>query len=224
MTQKKEHTHPIREARKILTLALVLALIGALCFGIGFLTGDRGSGGEPKLSSVVVKAQLEQISELATARYNYTNVGKFEDSSEFHGLTIPLTGKRFIVSYDGVILAGIDLEKAEVDLSGRRIAVTLPRAEILSHEIDEDSLKVFDETHNIFNPITLENYNDFQKEQKDVMEEKAAEGGLLQQAEEQAELAAQQVLGPAAEQSDMKLEIKFKEEEKPAVEKSSGYE
>ena len=150
MTQKKEHTHPIREARKILTLALVLALIGALCFGIGFLTGDRGSGGEPKLSSVVVKAQLEQISELATARYNYTNVGKFEDSSEFHGLTIPLTGKRFIVSYDGVILAGIDLEKAEVDLSGRRIAVTLPRAEILSHEIDEDSLKVFDETHNIF--------------------------------------------------------------------------
>ena len=30
LTQKKEHTHPIREARKILTLALVLALLAAL--------------------------------------------------------------------------------------------------------------------------------------------------------------------------------------------------
>ena len=79
MTQNNERTHPVREARKILTLALILALIAALCFGIGFLTGGKSRESTPKLSAVVVEHQLDQVSQLATARYSYTNMGQFTE-------------------------------------------------------------------------------------------------------------------------------------------------
>ena len=209
MTQNNERTHPVREARKILTLALILALIAVLCFGIGFLTGGKSRESTPKLSAVVVEHQLDQVSQLATARYSYTNMGQFEQSSDFYGVKIPFSGKRFIVSYDGSILAGVDLKQAEVKLTSRKVTVILPEARILSHEIDNDSLKVFDETKNIFNPLTIENYNSFYAEQKNEMEEKASQNGLFAQAEEQAELVVKQVLGPLADQNGMDLIVKM---------------
>lgn len=205
MTETKNH--PIREARKLVTLALTLVLLGALCFGGGFLVGGRQEQELPELSAVVVQNQLQRVSQLATARYGYTNMGQFEQSNDFYGVKIPFTTKRFIVSYEGSILAGVDLAAAKVELESGRLAVTLPAAEILSHEIDEDSLEIFDETKNIFNPITLEDYNGFQHDQKGKMEEKAADGGLLTQAEEQAKLVAEQVLGPIAERYGLTLTV-----------------
>ena len=124
-------------------------------------------------------------------------------------MKIPFSSKRFIVSYDGSILAGVDLKQAEVKVTGKKVTVTLPAAEILSHEIDEKSLKVFDETKNIFNPLTIENYNNFYADQKSEMEAKASQNGLFVQAEEQAELVVKQVLGPIAEQNDMELAVKL---------------
>lgn len=208
MTETKERNHPIREARKILILALALAILGALCFGGGFLAGGRQEEQRPELSAIVVQNQLQKVSQLATARYGYTNMGQFEQSSDFYGVTIPFTTKRFIVAYEGSILAGVDLARAKVELGKERLTVTLPGAEILSHEIDEDSLEIFDETKNIFNPITLEDYNGFQSDQKGKMEEKAIAGGLLTQAEEQARLVVEQILGPVAEQYELTLTVK----------------
>lgn len=211
LPERRDHSHPVREARKILTLALILAAIVGLCFGVGFLAGEHQNESVPELSAIVVQNQLEKVSELATTQYNYTNMGQFSQSSDFHGVRIPFSGKRFIVSYDGVILAGVDLKKSDIKISGSSVTVTLPEAEILSHEINEDSLKVFDETKNIFNPITVENYNNFYKEEKEKVENKAVEGGLMIQAEEQAELVVRQMLGPVAEQNEMTLEVKVHE-------------
>lgn len=208
MTETRERNHPIREARKIVTLALVLAILGALCFGGGFWAGGRQEEQKPELSAIVVQNQLQRVSQLATARYGYTNMGQFEQSNDFYGVTIPFTTKRFIVAYEGSILAGVDLARAKVELGEERLTVTLPEAEILSHEIDEDSLEIFDETKNIFNPITLEDYAGFQSDQKGKMEEKAIAGGLLTQAGEQAKLVAEQVLGPIVEQYGLTLTVK----------------
>lgn len=208
LPKMKERLHFIREVRKIVTLVLVLTAIVGLCFGVGFLAGERQNRSVPELSAIVVQNQLEQVSQLATTQYNYTNMGQFSQSSNFHGIKIPFSGKHFIVSYDGVILAGVDLKKSEIKILGNTVTVTLPEAEILSHEINEDSLKVFDETKNIFNPITLENYNNFYREEKGKVENKAVEGGLMVQAEEQAQLVVKQTLGPVAEQNEMNLEIK----------------
>ncbi|MFQ9072278.1 MAG: DUF4230 domain-containing protein [Faecalibacillus faecis] len=36
--------------------------------------------------------------------------------------------------------------------------ITLPAAKILSHEIDEKSIEVYDESSNIFNQISINDY------------------------------------------------------------------
>jgi len=80
----------------------------------------------------------------------------------------------------------VDLSKAEVSVRGTRVNITLPEAEILSHQIDEDSIEVFDETTSIFNPLKVEDYQAFNKDQKKKMEEKAESKGLLTEAKAKA--------------------------------------
>ena len=102
------------------------------------------------------------------------------------------------LTYDGIIKAGIDLSKVDLDVSGSAVRVKLPEAEILSHEISEDSVEVFDEKTSIFNPFRVEDFTSFQADQKVIMEEKAIAQGLLSEAQkkasEQVQLLLQSVL------------------------------
>ena len=198
--------HPIRSMRRGLSLVLAGAALAAVCFGAGFLTGGRAQEEAPQLSSITVEQQLQQIRELATTRYAYTNVGQFEQGRDFYGIRIPFTTSRFIVSYSGTITAGVDLGQAQVEVTDAQVTVTLPAAEILSHAIDPDSLEVFDESQSIFTPITIEDYNQFQADQQGVMEEKALQSGLLTQAQEQAGLAVTSLLTPLLEEGQL-LEV-----------------
>ncbi len=72
-------------------------------------------------------------------------------------------------------------------MSGQNIDITIPQAKILSHEIDEESIEVFDETKNIFNQISITDYNQFAIDQKESMESKAQEKGLLEEAQNKAQ-------------------------------------
>ena len=123
-------------------------------------------------------------------------ISSFENQVHFYGWKVPFTTKSFIISYDGVIKAGVDLTavSVQVDEAAKTVAVTLPESRILSHEIPEDSLEVFDENDNIFNPITIEDYAGFTKDQKEAMELRAAENGLLTSAEEKARTTVESFL------------------------------
>ena len=68
-------------------------------------------------------------------------------------------------------------------------------------------MQVFDETRNIFNPITIEDYNGFQNDQKDAMEQKAVENGLLTQAKTNAQTVIRQFLTPLAQEYGMELAV-----------------
>ena len=133
----------------------------------------------PVITSELLGQQLANVRELSTVEYHYTNMGKFENQVDFYGWKVPFTTKSFIVAYDGVIKAGVDLSGLETQVSGQRITISLPAPVILSHEIDEDSIEVFDQTHNIFNPIEITDYTGFTADQKDAIEEKAVGNGLL---------------------------------------------
>ena len=117
-------------------------------------------------------------------------MAQFSSSNDFYGVVIPFTTKKFILTYDGEIKAGVDLSQAEVQVGGTQVTVTLPTAQILSHEIDEGSIEVFDEKNSIFNPFTVEDFSSFQADQKAEMEQKALERGLLEQAAESARKSA----------------------------------
>ena len=53
--------------------------------------------------------------------------------------------------------------------------------------MDEESLEVYDETHNIFNPIEIEDYTQFTADQKESIEARALDNGLLTSAAQRAE-------------------------------------
>lgn len=162
----------------------VIVVIAAIFFFVGKVWP---SGEEPTtITSDLLSQQIQSISELASVEYNYTNMGKFENQATFYGWKVPFTTKSFILSYDGKIKAGIDMSLVEVEMHNNNIDITIPQAKILSHEIDEKSIEVFDETRNIFNQISITDYNQFAIDQKESMESKAKEKGLLNEAQDKA--------------------------------------
>ena len=82
-------------------------------------------------------------------------------------------------------------------MTDEQVTVTLPAAQILSHEIDEDSMEVFDEKTSIFNPFTVEDFTSFQSDQKAAMEEKALSRGLLEEARAKAVSSVEQLFAAA---------------------------
>lgn len=204
MSQVKRGISPLSlfKQGKLIIFGVILAIV---CFAVGFFSGGREEK-PPVLSSITVENQLQQISQLATIRYSYTNMGQFENSNEFYGIKLPFTTKSFIVAYDGTITAGVDLSQAKVTVTDQKVTIALPAPQILSHEVDPNSLEVFDETTSIFNPITIEDYTGFQADQQGVMEEKAIQGGLLTQAKDQAEAAIGGLITPLLQEGQT-LEI-----------------
>lgn len=184
MAETKTHIF-FRLKRKLIWAAGAVLLL-LLAFWLGALW--RGREQQPTITSDLLGQQLRSVQELVSVEYHYTNMGKFENQLDFYGWKVPFTTKSFLVSYDGVIKAGVDLSGAEVDVDELRkaVTITLPESKILSHEIPEDSLQVFDETRNIFNPITIEDYTGFTRDQKAEVEQKAIDEGLLTDAAEKA--------------------------------------
>ena len=181
--------------KKIKKLIIIILLIGLALFA-AFFYGKKQmkSEMEPEITSSLIYNKLVSAKELTTLKYHYTNMGHFENQNTFYGYKVPFTSKEFIVSYEGLINAGIDLNKMKVDVGDKSIEVRIPAAEILSHEIYEDSLKVYDERESIFNRIDIEDYNDFSKDQKSEIEKKAIKKGLLKEADEESKRAIEEIL------------------------------
>ena len=187
----------------ILLLLVIIALISTFFAGKKSMKNEM----EPEITSTLIFNKLINVRELTSLKYYYTNMGQFENQNTFYGYKVPFTSKKFIVSYDGVIHAGVDLEKMEVKLKDKSIEIKIPASKILSHEIYEDSLKVFDERESIFNKIDIEDYNNFSKDQKKEVEDKAIKRGLLKEADEEAKKAIEETLIGDTILSDYKIKV-----------------
>lgn len=172
---------------KFLKFIIAIALIAG-----SFFAGQKANPANIKPDITVVQTgieeRIEKIGELASIEYSYTNADKFTDKKTYADFDIPFTTKGFVIRYDGVIKAGIDVSEIKVKVSkdDKKIYVTMPKAKILSHQIDEDSLEVLDENNSLFNKIKIEDYNIFQSTLNKSMEERAVSKGLLDQATESA--------------------------------------
>ena len=147
-----------------------------------------------QITSDALHQEIEQIGELATVSYYYTNMGKFEDAVKLLEHNVPFTTKSFILSYDGEIKAGIDLSAVEVEVTDGVITVTVPTASITSHEVDMDSVILYDEKNSVFNGLSAEDVTGFLGEQQKLMEEKAVNNGVLTRAQENAEKVLETLL------------------------------
>lgn len=153
----------------------------------------------------VINAEIQDIGELATIEYLYTDAGKFEDPKQLFGKNIPFTTKSFIAKWDGCIKAGVVISQvtAELNKDDKEIVVHIPKAEILSHEIDENSIETLDQKDGLFNSVKVEDVREFDAISKEAMEERAIENGILDKAFENAkEIIAKLINNDAVQELD----------------------
>lgn len=170
----------MQDTKKFIINLIIILIIGVVIFWFGTIMG--GKSNEPVITDTALYTQLKNISELSVLEYNYSKVGKFENSLSLNGWDIPLTTKSFLLTYSGQLKAGVNMEKAVVSINDNTILIELPQVEILSNIIDEKSIEVYDETHNIFNQISINDYTKFASQQKSKVEDEAIENGILSEA------------------------------------------
>lgn len=130
---------------KILLIATIICVVGLI--GTGILVANLfQKRKEPKVSTQVITERMTELSELATSQLQYRGIIRYEEGD------IPLlTKKGYTMLYDATVKAGVDLKQASVKISGKKIHVILPSAEILDISINPDTLEFYDEKNAIFN-------------------------------------------------------------------------
>ncbi len=143
-----------------------------------------------EVSLSLIESEIKDIGELATIEYLYTDAGKFEDPKKLFGtnINIPFTTKSFIAKWDGIIKAGVSIDEVTVEINdiNKEIIINMPKAEILSHEIDNNSIETLDEKDGLFNTVKVEDVREFDAVSKESMEKRAVENGILDKAYENA--------------------------------------
>ena len=151
----------------------------------------------PNVAAIDFEGKINEIGELSTAEYVYsiTQVAD-KDKLTVLGIKIPFTDSKIIYGYSGTIKAGIDFSKIAitVDKEDRKIKVILPEAYIISNELDQDSLIVYDERNSIFNQFSFEDMNASQAELKNAAEEAALARDILSIAKDNAKTIVEKTI------------------------------
>lgn len=204
--------------KRIIILSIALAVV--LLFGVFTLVGYNSAKkaaeaelqelreyvdtleNEPYvLNRVTPQIVMDQLAEsyaetgkLISAEYLFTNAAKFTDTSNIIEIFDWMTEKSFVQKWDGCIMAGIDLSEVSASVNKDVITITVPEAEILSYEVNYDSVEIFNEMNNVFNPISVKDKASFDKKTAEAMKKRAISNGLLDSAQKNAETVIKDLL------------------------------
>lgn len=165
----------------------------------------------PVITSETLKEKLSEVCDLVTEQYTYHNADKLEQNQSWlFGWTRPFSSKSILVTYDGIIKAGVDLSKVtpEVDEKSRTITIALPASRITDNNIPQESIEVIEVKNGLFNKITIYDYNQFISEQKVTMQQKAIDQGILTQADQNARNVVKSLLSAIPGISEYTLVVK----------------
>ena len=204
--RKKKKT---KRARVLQRRLIVLATVLVIFFVIFSMGSAWGKGRGTKLTNENVTTQLAALTTLSSTSYHYTNVERFENVEDFYGWDASDYSSGFTLSYSGVITAAIDPTKIQVEVTGKKVTVTLPEPAISSNEITQDSLSVYNSNQGEFVTIQVTDFAGFEKAQQPVAQAKATADGLLVEASDKAKTATQSLIESLAGGKD-KYEISIK--------------
>lgn len=151
---------------------------------------------EVKTDFSIIQDGLRDMGFLITEEYYFEAIENYTKSKK---IVFKLTSESsFSYSYEGVVEAGVDFTEIKVDVNDQDkiIEITIPKSEIKSVTIDEDSFEKLEEKEHVWNKIEVEDYNDSLKDFKKKAEDKAIDRGVLEKADEN----AKKVIGNFVEQ------------------------
>ena len=138
------------------------------------------------INTKVIEDGLREMGTLITQEYYFTQVEEYTNTEKFW---IFDSTASFTYSYDGVVAAGIDCSQITVvkDDEKKVITITIPKAEITSVTIDNDSFKKYEEKNGLWNKVTTDKFNDSMAAFKETAKNNAVAKGLLKNADKSAE-------------------------------------
>ena len=162
---------------------------------------------EKEISSAILTDGVRELGLLVTEEYYFTEVVSYSSVKTLWKFELPLTESSYLVSYDGVVRAGVDLSRAAVekDEENKRITVTLPEASITDTDIDPQSFRLYSEKSGLGNPITAGDFNNSLIELETTAREKALDRGLLVRANENAHALVRNVVGALCDLNEYTL-------------------
>jgi hypothetical protein len=175
----------------LIFVCLVLLLVVFFLINRNSWPGFPSSPGEKSDISVhTIVKDILPIGEYASLVYHYTSVVKDINTKDINGWAIPFTTRKYIFTYDGKMKLGIDGTKVRVEEAAPGpeenalpvIRIIFPPIMILSHEIMDDSIEVFEQSQTIFNEIKIQDAFKVTAERKREMEEKVMAGDAVKEA------------------------------------------
>lgn len=177
----------------LITVLVVLSVLFFIMWKNNGFSMESFYTHETELSTIVLQHELEDIGELATEKYFFSEMQSREDSVSFldiDGWDMPWTRNNMVITFEGCVLAGIkDFSEIEIEINDKdnSIMVILPEVEILSVDIDHDSVEIYDIDDNIFNPIPVDAQVEMLAEAEDDIIDDALDDGILEKAKSRLE-------------------------------------
>ena len=143
--------------------------------------------------TALTQEKLVELSELATLKYEYSNVIISRSDR-----TIPVPGfpdfnfaeAIKLIEYSGYLKAGTDFSKVKpsYDEVSKRLLVKVPKSYILDNVVETEKTKVEDVKGNIFSDYPTQTIIDEINAHKKQLEEEKISNGFLEEADKRAEL------------------------------------
>lgn len=152
---------------------------------------------ETRLTEKTIKEEIASVRKMITKEYKYDKVGHHTKSKKLFGKTVPFTTDDFLFQYSATVFVGVDLSKAKFDVDNQKkiIKVELPEADIISHEIDEDSFAYYSTKDSIFTNSKMDDYMEEVAELTASKEKELREKGtIFEEAENEAKGILQEVM------------------------------
>ncbi|MBR0208344.1 MAG: DUF4230 domain-containing protein [Oscillospiraceae bacterium] len=162
---------------------------------------------EKEISSAMLTDGVRELGLLVTEEYYFTEVVSYSSVKKLWKLDLPFTESSYLVSYDGVVRAGVDLSGASIvkDDEAKLITVTLPEAVITDIDIDPESFKLYSEKAGLGNPISAADFNNSLIELENGAREKALDRDVLTRADDNARTLVYNVVGTLCDLSEYRL-------------------
>ena len=168
-----------------------------------------------------MESTFQEISELATEEYNFTNVGVLDEAKQkLFFISLPFTAKKSLMVYSGVVKAGVkDFSKISIDQPDdihKTITINCPNVEIFDDPvIYPESIEIYNVKDSVFAHFTPDDITEFEASEQDTARQIAIDNGLLTKAakhlKELLELQAKSRLSNTV-YKDYQVTVKFPEE------------
>ena len=136
---------------------------------------------KPVITNQFISNKLENASDLVSAKMIYNGLLHYDDKK---GIMI-INKDSFAMTYRAELTAGIDMKKVKIKVSDDKVTVTIPKSKIKNINIDEKSIKFYDQSFALFKVNQKQNLLDAISKAKEDVQKKGDVKSLLKRADQQ---------------------------------------